>query len=145
MRTVAVIAALLATSLPALAARNETLEQLVARAEAARPQDQPALYAEIAERKLNMADELYAAGNTDTAKAAVDDVVLYSDKASAAATQSGRKLKNTEIALRKMSERLRDMKRSLTFEDQGPLQAAADHLENLRTKLLSRMFGKEPK
>jgi hypothetical protein len=49
-------------------------------------------------------------------------------------------LKDTEIAMRKMSVKLRDMKRKLTFEDQAPLQTASDHLETLRTTLLSHMF-----
>jgi hypothetical protein len=41
-----------------------------------------------------------------------------------------------------MAAKLRDIKRSLNFDDQAPVQAAADRLENLRTDLLSHMFGK---
>ena len=54
-------------------------------------------------------------------------------------------MKNTEIDLRKMSEKLRDLKRTLDFEDQPPVQAAMDHLEDLRTNLLALMFSKEKK
>jgi len=54
-------------------------------------------------------------------------------------------LKDTEIALRKMSQRLRDLKRGLPYEDQGPVQGAADRLEQMRTELLGRMFGKKEK
>jgi len=69
-------------------------------------------------------------------------VVEYSDKASSAAIQTGKKLKNTEIAVRRMAAKLRDIKRSLAFEDQSPVQVAIDRLETLRTQLLAKMFGK---
>ena len=143
MRLQTTIAAfLLATSLLAFAYKTETLQELMARAESAKVEDRPALCVEIAERQLKSADELYTAGKVDEARAAVQDVVTYSEKAHDAAIQSGKKVKNTEIALRKMAVKLRDMKRSLNFDDQAPVQAAADRLESLRTDLLSHMFGK---
>jgi hypothetical protein len=112
------------------------------RADSARVEDRPALCVEIAERQLKSADELYTAGKVEDAQAALKDVVTYSEKAHDAAIQSGKKLKNTEIDFRKMAAKLRDIKRSLNFDDQAPVQAAADRLENLRTDLLSHMFGK---
>jgi hypothetical protein len=123
------------------AAKDESVPELVARAETARLQDRPKLYTEIAERELEAADEFYNEGKVNQARAAVSNVVSYSDKASDAASETGKKLKNTEIAVRKMAEKLRDIKRSLAFEDQAPVQTAIEHMENLRTKLLNRMFG----
>jgi hypothetical protein len=137
-----IAALLLATSVLAFAYKTETLQELIARAESAKLDDQPALFTDIAERQLKSADELYSAGKSDEARAAVQDVVTYSEKAQSSAIQSGKKLKNTEIALRKMAAKLRDIKRSLNFDDQAPVQAAADHLESLRTDLLTHMFGK---
>jgi polyhydroxyalkanoate synthesis regulator phasin len=139
---ITIVAVLLATSFLALAYRQETLQELIARADSARVEDQPALYVDIAERQLKSADDLYTAGKVEEARAAVQDVVTYSEKAHDAAIQSGKKLKNTEIAFRKMAAKLRDIKRSLNFDDQPPVEAAADRLENLRTELLSHMFGK---
>jgi polyhydroxyalkanoate synthesis regulator phasin len=135
-------AILLATSVLAFAYKTETLQELMARADSAKVEDRPALCVEIAERQLKSADELYTAGKIDDARAAVQDVVTYSEKAHDAAIQSGKKVKNTEIAFRKMAAKLRDIKRSLNFDDQAPVQAAADRLESLRTDLLSHMFGK---
>ena len=137
-----IAAVLLAISLLAFAYKTETLQELMARAESAKVEDRPALCVEIAERQLKSADELYTAGKVDDARTALQDVVTYSEKAHDAAIQSGKKVKNTEIALRKMAAKLRDIKRSLNFEDQAPVQAAADRLESLRTDLLSHMFGK---
>ena len=137
-----IAAVLLATSCLAFAYKTETLQELIARAQSAKVEDQPALYVDIAERQLKAADELYTGGKIDDARTAVQDVVTYSERAHDAAIQSGKKLKNTEIAFRKMAAKLRDIKRSLNFDDQAPLQTAADRLESLRTDLLSHMFGK---
>jgi polyhydroxyalkanoate synthesis regulator phasin len=137
------IVMILAVAAICLAAREPTLQELIARANAAPPKEQPSLYIEIAERQLKSADVLYNAGKVDEARAAVADVVTYSEKAHDAAIQSGKKLKGTEIASRKMSRRLRDLKRTLNFEDQAPVQAAADRLESLAQDLLKHMFGKE--
>ncbi|HVO79145.1 MAG TPA: hypothetical protein VMT28_00360 [Terriglobales bacterium] len=142
MRTsLILVAVLLVSSLPSFAFKEETVEELIARAEAARPEERPPLYTEIAKRKLKAADQLYNAGQTDQARATVNDVVNYCGKATDAATQSGKHLKHTEISVRKMAAKLRDIQRSLNFEDQAPIKAAVEQLENLRTALLSRMFG----
>ena len=47
--------------------------------------------------------------------------------------------------MRKMAEKFRDVKRSLPFEDQAPVQQAMISLEKMRTDLLARMFGKKGK
>jgi hypothetical protein len=132
---------LLATVLNCVA-EKETVQQLVARAEAARPEDRPGLYVEIAERQLKAVAELFGGGKDDEALMAVKDVVTYSEKAHDAAVDSRNRLKGTEIALRKMAAKMRDIRRTLSFEDQAPVQTAADRLEALRTDLLSKMFGK---
>jgi|HubBroStandDraft_6_1064221.scaffolds.fasta_scaffold00126_32 hypothetical protein len=124
------------------AAAKETVQQLEARAEAARPEDRPGLYIEIAEHQLKAVAELFGAGKDEDAVAAVKDVVTYSERAHDAAITSRNRLKGTEIALRKMAAKLRDLKHTLSFDDQAPVQAATDRLEALRTDLLSKMFAK---
>jgi hypothetical protein len=142
---VVILGMVLAVRSAVCAGQDPALQQLLARAEAARVEDQPALYTELARRELSAADKLYSAGKVDDARSAVKDLLIYSDKAHDASIHSGKRLKDTEIAMRKMAAKLRDMKRTVAFEDQGPLQAAADHLENLRTDLLSHMFSKGKK
>jgi hypothetical protein len=138
-----IIVACVVLTATTLAAREQSLQDLIARANAAPLKDQASLYIEIAERQLKSADELYNAGRVDEARAAITDVVAYSEKAHDAAIQSGKKLKGTEMASRKMAHKLRDLKHTLNFEDQPPVQAAADRLESLAQDLLSHMFGKE--
>jgi hypothetical protein len=122
-----------------------SLEQLKARVETARPDERANLCVQIAERQVEAADKSYNDGKIDEAQAAIGDVVSYSQKAVDAASQTGHKLKNTEIALRKMSHRLVDIKRSLAYENQAAVQTAAETLEKLRTDVLNRMFGKNAK
>jgi hypothetical protein len=124
------------------AAAKETVQQLEVRAEAARLEDRPGLYIEIAEHQLKAVAELFGAGKDEDALAAIKDVMTYSERAHDAAIVSRNRLKGTEIALRKMAAKLRDIKHTLSFDDQAPVQAAADRLEALRTDLLSKMFGK---
>jgi hypothetical protein len=135
-------AVLLANTFLLFAYKTETLQELIAREKTARVEELPALCTEIAERQLKSVDEFYSGGKVEEAQAALKDVVSYSEKAHDAAIQSGKKLKNTEIDFRKMAAKLRDIKRSLNFDDQPPVQDAADRLESLRTDLLSHMFGK---
>jgi len=140
MRTQLTIAAVLLATCLAFAGRQETLQELMARCESAKVEDRPALCVEIAERQLKSADELYTAGKVDEARSALKDVVAYSEKAHDAAIQTGKRVKNTEIEFRKMAAKLRDIKRTVNFDDQEPLQAAADRMESLRTDLLTHMF-----
>ena len=126
-------------------AKDETVEELKARFESARPEDRPALAIRVAQHQLRNADKLYGEGNVDQGRAAIDDIVTYSEKARDAAMQTKKHLKNIEIDARKMAEKLRDIKRTLAFEDQPPVEQAIRRLEEVRTTLLKEMFAKENK
>ena len=134
---------IVAISLIGFARNEESLEQLIARADSAPQGERPALYMRIARQQAEAADKLYQEGNTEAANSALANAVTYSGKASDASARTGKKIKDTEIALRKIAEKFRDLKRSLPFEDQAPVQQAIDRLEKMRTDLLSAMFGKK--
>ena len=125
------------------AAKDETVEQLKSRVESARPEDRPELCIQIARRQLHEADQLYKEGKIDQAVVAVDEIVSYSEKARDAATQTGKRLKNVEIDARKIADKLRDIKRTLPFDDQAPVEQAIRRLEDVRTSLLKAMFAKD--
>jgi hypothetical protein len=125
--------------------KDATVAELKARLESARTEDRPELCMQIARGQLRSADTLYQDGNVAQAAAAVDDVVTYSEQARDAATQTKKHLKNVEIDVRKMAEKLRDIKRTLAFEDQLPVERAIRRLEDVRTALLQEMFAKDKK
>jgi hypothetical protein len=137
-----ILALVLALTASSLATKEPSLDELIARANSAPVKDQPSLYVEIAERQLKSADELYIAGNVEEARKSVSDIVTYSEKAHDAAIQSGKKVKSVEMAVRKMSHKLNDVKRTLNFEDQAPVGEAADQLQKLADDLLTYMFRK---
>jgi len=143
MRRCGLLPIILSVALAGFAAKQQSLQEMITRANSAPLKEQPSLYIDIAERQLKSADQLYTQGKVEEARAAVADVVTYSQKAHDAAIQAGKKLKPTEMASRKMSHRLQDIKRTLNFEDQAPAQAAAERLESLAQDLLNHMFGKE--
>jgi hypothetical protein len=144
MRRLAFAMILLALA-SAYGAKDETVDELKSRFESTRPEDRPELGIRIAQHQLRDADKLYSEGNADRARAAVDDIVTYSEKARDAAIQTRKRLKNVEIEVRKMAEKLRDIKRTLAFEDQAPVEQAVRRLEDVRTTLLKEMFAKEDK
>jgi len=137
--------------LPALAltlcaaAKDEPVGELKSRVASVRAEDRPGICIQIAHQQLLSADKLYNDGHIEEARAAVDDIVIYSEKARDAAAQTRKHQKTVEIAVRKISEKLRDIKRTLAFEDQSHVEQAIKRLEDIRTALLKEMFSKEKK
>jgi soluble cytochrome b562 len=125
------------------AAKDETVDDLKSHFTNARPEDRAELGIRIAQHQLRNADKLYNEGKIEQARAAVEDIADYTEKAGEAATQTQRRLKNVEIDARKMADKLRDIKRTLSFEDQPPVDQAIKRLEDVRTDLLKEMFKKK--
>lgn len=146
MRKLVLILVLIVMAVASWAAPNQpTVDDLKARLANARPEDRGNICLQIAERQVAAADKLYTDGKIEEGQAAVQDVVTYSSQAGDAVRDSGRRLKNTEISLRKMARRLTDIKHTLPSDSQPPVQAAIDSLEKTRTDLLNHMFGKKAK
>lgn len=128
-------------------AEVQTATTLKARADAAQGGERANLCLEYAHQELEGANALYTQGDVDKAEAAILEVVEYAHKAADAASTSGKRLKQTEIELRKIEHRMRDIGQSLNIDDRPPVDKAVQELEQLRADLLARMFGEkaEPK
>lgn len=137
----AILIFVLATSLLTFAREEGNLRDLIARAEAASPRQQPDLYMQVAERELKLAIESYKAGKPEEGRASLQQIVSYADKGHWAAIHTGKRVKHTEIKLRQIALRLRDLKQNVDVDDQPLVQAAVDKLEDFRTELLKSMFG----
>jgi|SRR5262252_4725568 len=145
MRRLAVILSLFAFSIAASPAADESIPGLKARLESAPAQERPPICVRIAELQLRNADKDYTDGNIEQARAALDDIVTYSEKARDAAKDSKKHLKHVEISVRKIAEKLSDIKRTLAFDDQPPVDQAIQRLQDIRTSLLQEMFKKDKK
>lgn len=144
-RTAVILMLALMTSGAASARQEETLEQLKARADAARPEQQPELCTQVAERELKLGLDAFKDSKFDEGHAALREMVSYSGKAQAAASSTGKHIKHTEIKIRQFSTRLHDLKMNVGADDQPAIQDAVDKLEEFRTALLQNMFGKKDK
>lgn len=140
MKKVLVILVLLAAAFAYASDKNDSLEQLKAKAETAEGKHQIDLLTEIAERQLKVTDEAYGAGNADQAQSALKDVVDYGVRAAKEATNTGKHMKRTEIALRKIADKLDNISKSVDFETRPPVVDAVKKLEAARNDLLFRMF-----
>jgi hypothetical protein len=143
MRSLAIWMLLFAFAAGTVVAGDETIDELKQRVQNAPPQDRPRLCVRIAELQLRNADKLYKAGDVEHARAAVDEIITYSEQARDFAVETNKHLKHVEITVRKIAERLRDIKRILAIEDQPPIDQAVQRLEEVRTSLLQRMFSKD--
>lgn len=128
-------------SVVCFARKEETLEQLIERAKAARPDQQAGLYMEVAERQVKSATDASRANQHDEFRIQLKSAVDSCDKAHAAALHANKHIKSTEIKLRRISSHLQSIKLDMDVDDQAPVQAAIDQLETFRTELLRGMFG----
>ena len=122
-------------------ASAQTAAELKTRADAAQGASQVKPCLEYAHAQLEAANDLFNKGEADEGHAAIQDVVKYARKAADAAGASGKHLKDTEIKLRKLADRMHDIGESLAFEDRQPVRQAVDELQKIRSDLMVRMWG----
>ena len=79
----------LSAGLFCFARQEDTLPQLMARADAASSGQQADLCMEVAEREVKLVIEAYKANKTDEVRDSLQQIVKYADKGHSAAIQSG--------------------------------------------------------
>jgi hypothetical protein len=124
---------------------ESTVEELKARIAAAKPSDKVNLCVQVAEKRLDEADKLYAASDIQKGQEALTDVASFSEQARDYSIQSRKHQKQTEIAMRNMTRRLNNILHILGHDDQAPVQDAINRIERVRDDLLSSMFPKGAK
>jgi len=141
MTSVVRVAALLMVLCALAAAATETPAELKAKADAAHGGDQVKLCLEYAHVQLEAANALFDKGDADQGQANIREVVDYARKGAQAASTSGKHLKDTEIRLRKLADRMHDIGETLAFEDREPVRKAVDEVQQIRSDLMVRMWG----
>ncbi len=137
-----VAVALVLASVTTAWARDESLDDLKAKLKSATVADQPKICLAIAKRQLEAADKAFSAGKFSEGKTLVEEVVSYAQQAGDASLKSRKHMKDTEIEVRKLSKRLRDITPTLDIEDRPQMLQAVERLEHIRTELLMSMFSK---
>lgn len=135
----ALLAMVLAAGFPVVA-DEESFQELLAKAQA--PGDRQAeLYAKLARRQVEIANEHFNKGEVAEGHAAVKEIVNFAGKALDSAKQARKRLKQTEITLRKTSRRLADVGKTLAFEDRPAVNQAVEEVDGIRNQILELLFG----
>ncbi|MGO8795445.1 MAG: hypothetical protein ACLQLC_11530 [Candidatus Sulfotelmatobacter sp.] len=119
-----------------------TVEELKAKIASAHVVDRPALCIRVSELQLGAAGRFYGMGDSGQAKAALGDVVSFSELARDYSIQSHKHEKQSEIAIRGMIRKLADLKHTVSHEEEADVQGAVDRMERVRDDLLTAMFPK---
>jgi len=141
MRSLASILVVLALAATVHGKDQKSLEQLRAEAEKAGSLHQSLLYAELAERLVDQADQQFTQGESVKGHATVQEILTAATKARDGGMKSHHKLKETEIHLRQTQRRLENMRRTLSAEDRPEVEAVEKKLADLRQDLLNAMFS----
>ncbi len=133
------ITILLALALLAMG-EEKTLDQLKAEAEHA-GNDQPKLLAEVAERMVPVADKQFTDGESVKGHASVEEILQYATRAHDLAIKTRKKMKETEIHLRRCRHAMENMRRTLAAEDRPAVEAVEKKLEQFAEEVLEAMFA----
>jgi len=117
-----------------------TVEELKGRLANTNVASRPPICLHIAERQLDAAERFYVAGETEKAQGALTDVSTFAELDRDYAIQSHKHEKKSEIAIRKMTRKLADLKHTVSPEDQEQIQKTIDRLQRVRDALLAAMF-----
>jgi len=120
---------------------QKSVDQLRAEAEKAGGGHQALLYAELAERLVDQADQQFTQGESVKAHATIQEILSVATKARDGGVSSRRKLKETEIHLRLTQRRLEDVRRTLSADDRPEVEAVEKKLSDFRQDLLNAMFS----
>lgn len=117
------------------------VKELKERVAAAQEKDRARLQADLVSEEVELANDLFTAGNVAQAQQTVTDLRASLAGCRANAVKYGRNLKHIDIVLREAARRLDDVRRSLAFEDQPPLKDAVAEIQEARSAILDRMFA----
>jgi DsbC/DsbD-like thiol-disulfide interchange protein len=141
MKSVAIVVLLLASATFA-ADKRESVDSMKARYEHSAPKDRVELAIKIAEQQVAAMDNAYTDGNIDAARALLADVQHFGIQAAETSASTGKRMKQTEIELRKLNVRLENIRRTLSVDDRAPVGEAIQKIDAARNDLLNRMFRK---
>ena len=103
------------------------------------------LYAQLAERLVEQADQQFTQGESVKGQATVQEILDVATKARDGGVSSRRKLKETEIHLRQTQRHLENVRRTLSAEDRPEVEAVEKKLADFRQELLNAMLSPKEK
>jgi hypothetical protein len=144
MRKLPYIVLALLLSLPAFG-KEKTIDQLKAEAEKSHDGHQAKVYAELARRLVDVADQQFASGDVGKGQQTVQEILADATRAHDVSISSHKKMKDVEIHLRETQRHLENVRRTLAADDRRPVEAVEKKLADFRQDLLNAMFAPRKK
>src|SRR5262249_7150082 len=116
------------------------LEQLKAQTDRA-DDDQAKTCAQFAERLISVANKQFSDGKSVKNQTTVQKILKYATRAHNLVIKNRKKMKNTEIHLRRSRRTLKNMRRTLAAKDHPPIEAVEKKLKQFGQKILEAMFA----
>ncbi len=124
-----------------LASSQQAVLELKQRADAASGAECARLSLQAARQLLEEANREFGAGNPKTAHEEVDSSLHYARRSVDCSLQARKGEKSTEIELRKLIRRIKDVTQTLDSEDRPHLTRAIIELDKQRDRVLRGIFG----
>jgi hypothetical protein len=122
------------------AGQKLSVEELQRKIQSAQGGKKAELLLQLSHDQVEQVSKLYHDGDADKAFGLLKEAGSNADQATSISLESGKRLKDTEIELRKLSERVQAIRQEASFEDRNPFDVSIQNLEQNRSKLLDRMF-----
>jgi hypothetical protein len=145
-RIVVLTSCLFLTLLPTLASGypspgpEQKISDLESRAEKAQPQEQCYLFAELVSQMSDVVDAQLAAGEPEKAAASLSKMENYATRIHAGLSPHDKKLKETEILIRRTARRVDGMFHQASLEQQEVLHRTLTKLNALQSELMMTVF-----
>jgi hypothetical protein len=118
------------------------LAALQAKADQAQPKDRCFLYAELVNQMTDLAGHQFNSGDSRQASETLKLVQRYAEKIHVSVADDSKKLKDTELLMRRTSFRLKDILSEASYEDWQALEATLKLLNQVQVQLMTQVFKK---
>jgi hypothetical protein len=145
-KAVALLVLLMIAGIGAAAQKQEKYDQIEQQARAAQDGKRSELLADLAYLDFDRARGSYDAGKPEMAVRQLADARGHGKQAMDQLNEEAKRrkthgMKHVEIEFRKIAFGLRDLSRSVSFEERPPVQDALQFFSDARSQILQMMFG----
>jgi hypothetical protein len=123
-----------------LADSPAALVALQAKADQAQPRDRCFLYAKLVSHMTDLAGQQFNSGESGRASDTLKLVQQYAEKIHIGVADNSKKLKDTELLMRRTSFRLKEILNEAPLEDRQALEATLKQLNQVQAQLMTQVF-----
>ncbi len=100
---------------------------------------------DAAKKLTELSNQNFVDGQVEAAQANMKDAGRLAEKAGRASLETHKRQKQTEIGMRRLTKRMKDVVQTLNFEDRPAVEEVIKGIEAVRSDLLLSMFGNPKK